>query len=111
MKRYTVMLCCNDQHGMLTGGVEEVAIENEIRLERSRTVPALRFEPEFIKVGRVRFDCSRHQTWVGNVFWDAVGMDEVAAQRLVEHLLSLGWTVVEHACEGLFAEYARKAVW
>ena len=110
MKRYTVMLCCNDQHGMLHGRVEQVSVGDEIHLEVTGRAPTLRFEPEFIKVGRARFDCRSHQTWVGNVFWDAVSMDEVAAKRLVEHLLALGWGITEQACDGPFAAYAEEAV-
>lgn len=109
MTRYTVMLCCNDERGNFTGRVEQVSIGDEIHLEATGRAPTLRFEPEFIKVGRARFDCRSHQTWVGNVFWDAVNMDEVAAANLVEHLLSLGWTITEQACDGPFAKYGRRS--
>jgi hypothetical protein len=109
MKRYTVMLCCNDERGMPTGRVEQIQIEDEIHLEHGGRGLALGFGDEMIRIsGRHRFAASGYMTCVGNVFWDAVGMETAEAKRLVEHLLSTGWTVVEHADRGPFAALARK---
>jgi hypothetical protein len=36
------------------------------------------------------------------------GMSLPQARALVEHLLALGWVVEEHACEGPFADLARR---
>lgn len=101
MTRYTVMLCCNDERGNFTGRVEQVSIEDEIRLE-SRTERGLgvAFDRSLLRVSRRYFRCSNHQSCVGNIFHDAVSMEKDSAKLLVEYLIERGWSITEHACDG-----------
>lgn len=107
MKRYQVMLLCNDSFGFTTNKLEAVTIADEIALDGPPR--SIRFLDDHIKVGRHRYACTNHQPCTGNLFWDAVTLDLDAARALVSRLLASGWSVSERAVRGPFARIAREA--
>jgi hypothetical protein len=107
--RYTVMLCCNDERGMWTGRVSEIEIADEIRIECPGQPSSIRINDERVRIGRREYPCRGRQVCVGNVFWDSITMALPAALALVVSRINAGWTVVEYAENGPFAEIARSA--
>lgn len=105
MKSYHVMLLINDDRGEPTGRVEGIDIHDEVHIVGDAK---LTLDLGGIKVGRRRYECRSWQRWVGNVFWDAVRMDEETAKKLVGDMLARGWSVEQYAEDGPFADLARK---
>lgn len=113
-KACTVMLCCNDEHGMFAGRVMAVEVGDEIRIVSVKlSGAAISFwigrNGLEARVIRRKFDCFNRRVCVGNVFWDSVAMSIENARELVQYLLANGWAVEEYAEEGPFADLARTA--
>lgn len=107
----SVHLACNDDNGGDTDRVGMIEIYGDdcnplIGMECPGGLLS-EGEPYQICVGprlHVRgvaseYACGERQTWVGNMAWDAVEMEERRARLLVEDLIAADWTV-EEACEG-----------
>lgn len=104
------MLCANDRHGNFTGAMERASFdvahemvemegpEVQLRwagdLERVRFGGAYRAAPMMLKVyGRGRLPVWRHIRWVGNIYWDHVGLAVPYVLALLRWLSLAGWSV------------------
>lgn len=98
-----IMLCCNDERGEPTWMMDRVDFEDADGHRVALRGPSICCRAGIGWFGRRRFRVDSHQTWVGNVHWDAVRMSKTEALRLLRYLLERGYSADEWTCDGPFA--------
>lgn len=76
MKPLTLMLACNDEHG-IESRLEQIEIDGGgamlLRLEHAAGAPpTVRFGKDRVRLGKRVFPFLAHGSMVGNVFWDSI---------------------------------------
>lgn len=100
-----VDLACNDDSGNFAGEVEAITIGDLCQLEGDAldcTNPAY----QQITIDGLVFWSHGYIQWHGNMAWDAIRLSLTDAARLLTHLRTQHWTILEGDAR-LFASYDR----
>lgn len=93
-----LMLCVNDDNGNPIGKVSKIDVElgrDPLALElESKYYPnagcaCYALDNRTLKISRRQFPIKSYQSWVGNIYWDAVTVDVETANALLNYAREL----------------------
>lgn len=104
-----LLLCINNASGLPSGAIIKLDVEladDPLALELEskffpETACACRVTKTHLHLSRRAYSITSHGTWVGNIFWDAVGMSLETANALLNDVRNLnvfrvdgGWSAL-----------------
>jgi len=104
-----LLLCINNASGLPSGAIIKLDVEladDPLALELEskffpETACVCRVTKTHVRLGERTYPITSHGTWVGNIFWDAVGMSVETANALLNYARDLnvfsvdgGWSAL-----------------
>lgn len=100
----TLMLCINDDNGNPTAKVckvdveicrDPLALELESKYYPNAGCACYALDNRTLKFSRRKFPIKSYQSWVGNIYWDAVTVDVETANALLNYARELNVFTVD----------------